>query len=41
VEGGKCQYKGVLVPAIITILISGEDRDEAVFRLFKEHSVNV
>jgi superfamily II DNA helicase RecQ len=41
VEGGKCQYKGVLVPAIITMLIGGEDGDEAVFRLFEEHGVDV
>jgi hypothetical protein len=41
VEGGKCQYKGVLIPAIIIILINREDGDEAVFRLFKEHGIDV
>jgi len=41
VKGGRCQYEGVLVPAIITMLIGGEDGDEGVFQLIKEHDVNM
>jgi hypothetical protein len=41
VKGGHCQYEGVLVAAIITMLIGGEEGDEAVFRLFAEHDVDI
>lgn len=38
---GRCQYNGVLVAAIVTMIIGGEYGEEAVFRLFKEHGVDV
>ena len=41
IKGGRCQYEGVLVPAIITMLIGGEDGDEGVFQLLEEHDVDI
>ena len=36
VPHGRCQHRGVLVPAIVTMLIGGEDGDEAVFQIITE-----
>jgi hypothetical protein len=41
VDGGQCQYMGVLVPAFVAMLIGGEEGDEAVFRWMKEEGVEI
>jgi hypothetical protein len=37
VLGGRCQYEGVIIPAIVAVLVRGEDGDERVFRLLEEN----
>jgi hypothetical protein len=41
VPGGRCQYEGVIIPAIVAILVRGEDGDERVFRLLEENGVDI
>ena len=41
VEGGQCQYIGVLVPAVVAMLIGGEEGDEEVFRWMKDEGVEM
>jgi superfamily II DNA helicase RecQ len=41
VKGGQCQYPGILVPAIISMLVGGEEGDEGVFQLFEEYSIDI
>jgi superfamily II DNA helicase RecQ len=41
VPGGRCQYEGVIIPAIVAVLVRGEDGDERVFRLLEENGVDI
>ena len=38
--GRKCQYRGVLIPALIMLLTIGKEGDKVVFLEIEEHSVD-
>jgi hypothetical protein len=41
VRGERCQYEGVMIPAIVTMLVRGADGDERVFELFVENNIDI